>query len=192
MRYGKIASVITGVAVFLTGCGTAAPILGPPAPSSSGPSSSGPSSSSPIPLAPGGLLVAVHTYQHADHDQLVFEFGGTEAPTHRIKYVDQLHADPSDKVIPLLGTAFLQVVLDGGTLDTSPRESDPGIAQRYDGPTRFTPDLPLIKEVTVAGDFEGVLIFGVGLARPAEFHAEALTSPARVAIDIWYAPVPGN
>ena len=96
--------------------------------------------------------------------------------------------DPSDRVLPLRGTAFLHVALEPATLDTTAREADPADARRYAGPTRVTPGLPLLKEVAVAGDFEGVLSFGVGLARPAGLRVQTLTAPARVVIDFWYHP----
>src|SRR6266536_663792 len=70
------------------------------------------------------------------------------------------------------------------TWPSSPRPSTPLRGK----PTRLTPGLPLLKEVAVAGDFEGVLSFGVGLARPAGLRVQTLTAPARVVIDFWYHP----
>ncbi|HCT81610.1 MAG TPA: hypothetical protein DGG94_10000 [Micromonosporaceae bacterium] len=126
--------------------------------------------------------MAIKTEHHADHDRLILEFGGTTAPGHTIKYVSEVREDPSDRPVTLTGTAFLQIVLDGGTLDTSPRESDPNKVERYAGPRRLSPDLPLIKEVAVTGDFEAHLSFGVGLSRKADFKVQTLTAPARVVI----------
>jgi hypothetical protein len=140
------------------------------------------------PASAAGLLQAIRTGRHDGYDRLVLQFGGPTAPAHRIRYVDQVRADPSDRPVPLGGHAFLSVVLDGATLDTSPREADPGRAQRYTGPVRVSPGLPQLKEVAVAGDFEGVLSFGVGLARPAGLRVSTLTAPARLVIDVRYAP----
>jgi hypothetical protein len=74
-------------------------------------------------------------------------------------------------------------VFDGATLDTALWESDPAKARRYTGPQRFTPDLPVLKEVAVAGDFEAVLRFGIGLSGQAATKIEELSSPARLVID---------
>jgi hypothetical protein len=135
-----------------------------------------------------GLLQAIRTGRHRGYDRLVLQFTGTNPPAHRIRYVDEVRADPSDRPVTLRGRAALHVVLEGATLDTAPREPDPSKAQRYRGPARVTPGLPLLKDVAVAGDFEGVLSFGVGLARPAGLRVLTLTGPARLVIDFRYAP----
>lgn len=187
----SLPTAIAAITTFMlaAGCGpTVPPVSDPSAPAPVTSTEPAPIPTASAVLKPGGLLLAVRAASHPGYDRLVFEFGGTVAPTVRIRYVDEVRADPSDRVIPLLGSAFLEVALDGGTLDTAPRESDPSKAQRYDGPTRLTPNLTLLKEVAVAGDFEGVLLFGVGLARPAGYRVETLTSPARVVIDFWYSP----
>jgi hypothetical protein len=214
MKSIKIALAATGAVLFAAGCGStgrtssrapAPASAAPPAAASYGPvdpsaastrpgsdSPAGTSSSQPPksgpPPPPAGLLQAVRAGRHTDYDRLVFQFGGSSAPTHRIRYVDQVRQDPSDRAVPLRGTAFLRVVFHGATLDTSPRESDQSKAQRYTGPSRVTPGLSLVKDVAVAGDFEGVLSFGVGLARPAGLRVQTLTAPARVVIDFWYEP----
>jgi hypothetical protein len=204
-------ALAAGAVLFAAGCGPTGPVSSaspPPATPATpvvGPAAVGPSSGSTTPpdspahtanpqpttsspSAPGGLLQAVRTGRHRDHDRLVFEFGGSDAPVHRLRYVDQVREDPSDRPVALQGTAFLQVVFDGATLDTSPSESDPSKAQRYHGPVRLTPGLPLVKNVAVAGDFERVLSFGVGLARPVGLRVQILTAPTRVVIDFWYHP----
>jgi hypothetical protein len=210
MKPIKIALAATAAVLFAAGCGSTGrgssvpPTAAPPAAASHGPvdpfaASTVPDSDSPAPASgsrpptsgpppPAGLLQAIRTGRHTDYDRLVLEFGGSSAPTHRMRYVDQVHQDPSDRQVPLRGTAFLQVVIHDATLDTSPRESDQSKAQRYHGPSRLTPGLPLVKDVAVAGDFEGVLSFGVGLARPAGLRVQTLTAPARLVIDFWYHP----
>jgi hypothetical protein len=134
--------------------------------------------------APAGLFVEMRAASHPGFERLVFEFGGDKAPPHRIRAVTEVREDPSDKLIPLQGKRFLVVVFDGATLDTMLWESDPGKARRYTGPKRITPDLPLLKEVAVAGNFEAVLSFGVGLSGQATMDVQELTSPARLVIDL--------
>jgi hypothetical protein len=146
-----------------------------------------PATKTPAP-APAGLLQDIRAARHAGYDRLVFEFGGSTPPAHRIRYVGAVHADPSDRPVPLLGRAFLQVTVQDATLDTAPREPDPSKARRYTGPRRITPRLPLLREVAVAGDFEGVVTFGVGLDHPAGITISTLTTPARLVIDFWYRP----
>jgi hypothetical protein len=133
--------------------------------------------------APAGLLVEVRAASHPGFDRLVFEFGGDKPPPHRIRAVDEVRQDPTDKLIPLRGKRFYVVVFDGGMLNTAARESDPAKARRYSGPQRITPELALLKEVAVAGDFEAVLSFGVGLSGPVKVDTQELSSPARLVID---------
>ena len=54
----------------------------------------------------------------------------------------------------------------------------------YTGPTTITPGFSALKQVKIAGDFERVLSFGVGVDHRAGFRVLALTSPSRVAIDV--------
>ena len=61
------------------------------------------------------------------------------------------------------GDAFLSAVMPGGTLDTTPQVTDPTNARSYAGPRRIRPNLDVVEEIAAAGDFEGVLTFGVGI-----------------------------
>jgi len=133
--------------------------------------------------APAGLFVEMRAASHPGYDRLVFEFGGDKPPSHRIEPVDEVRHDPTDKLIPLQGKRFVRVVFDGAVLDTAQWESDPAKSRRYTGPDRITPGLPLVKEVAIAGSFEAVLSFGVGLSGQAEMKVEVLSSPARLVID---------
>jgi hypothetical protein len=182
----KIALAAGAAILFTAGCAKPAP---QPQASTASATSPPPATAQQSPrtsaTAPDGLLQAIITTGFADHDQLVFEFGGTRVSPRRIEFVKEVREDPTDKPVPLAGTAFLEVVFDG-TLDTAAREADPGKSQRYEGPKRLAPGLPVIKEVAVSGDFEFVLSFGVGLSRPACVTAKTGTGPARLVIDIWH------
>ncbi|HEY2946990.1 MAG TPA: hypothetical protein VGJ53_01110 [Micromonosporaceae bacterium] len=134
---------------------------------------------------PRGLLVAIRTEQHADHDRVVFQFDGRQAPNAFIKYVDRVTADPSDKPVALLGNAYVNVVFQGARLDTSPLENDPSQARRYDGPTRLTPRSPLLQELAVSGDFEAVLSFGLGLSDVAGLSTSIPANRGCVLLDVW-------
>ena len=56
--------------------------------------------------------------------------------------------------------------------------------QTYTGPTVLTPYYPELLTVSAAGDFEGVLSFGIGLAAQGGYHVFTLTSPDRLVIDV--------
>ncbi len=186
MTLFKIALAAGAAILFTAGCGKPAALSDSQA-STSPVTSPATVQQSPRPssTAPNGLLQAISATGFPDHDQLVFELGGPKVSPRRIEFVGEVREDPSYKLVPLAGTAFLEVVFNG-TLDTAPRESDPGKAQRYEGPKRVAPGLPVLKEVAVSGDFEFVLSFGVGLSRPACVTVKTATGPARLILDVWH------
>jgi hypothetical protein len=48
----------------------------------------------------------------------------------------------------------------------------------------FTPHYPQLHAVSAAGDFEGYLSFGLGLAARGSYHVSTLARPDRVVIDV--------
>jgi hypothetical protein len=138
-----------------------------------------------------GLLRTMRTGHHAKFDRVVFEFCGSRVPPHRLAYVDEVRRDPSDRPLPLRGKAFVRVVVRGGTTNTAPIATDPATAPRYRGPDRLTPSHGLVADVAIAGDFERVLSFGIGVRRPAGLHVTVLSTPPRLVLDFWASP-PGT
>jgi hypothetical protein len=54
----------------------------------------------------------------------------------------------------------------------------------WTGPSVLTPHYPQLLAVKAAGDFEGYLSFGLGLAAQGAYHVSTLTGPGRVVIDV--------
>jgi hypothetical protein len=158
-----------------------APASSPTPPGVAGPHDTPP----PVNLtdAPAGLLLSLHTEHHADHDRVVFQFSGRQVPDPSIQYVDRVTADPSDRPVPLAGTAYVRIAFHGGRLDTGPVEPDPAKARRYPGPTHLTPDYPLLRELNLVGDYEAVLSFALGLSAVAGLSTT--TSGGTLALDLW-------
>lgn len=124
----------------------------------------------PVPLAPPPAepLPTLHSIGAGQHptdtppyDQLSFRFNGA-FPSYDISYVPELLADGSGLPIPMPGTgAILKVAFHGAqahtsdgkasTIKTSPRQ-----AIGYRALTSYAP----------AGDFEGVVSYGLGVGRP--------------------------
>ena len=89
----------------------------------------------------------------------------------------QVIADASGAPVPIVGDAFLQVRM-------SPAIGhDEGGGSTYGAP-RVTYALPEVIQVVNSGDFEGVLSFGIGLARTSGFRSFTLTDPNRLVIDV--------
>ena len=174
-----------------TAAGPATPTLSTPAqtPPISAPARAKPPAATAVSCrpddGPDGILQALTVEHLADRDRVVFQFHGRvtiRAP--RIAYVDKVTEDPSDRPVTLLGEAFLTVVFHDARLDTAPIESDPDKVVRYDGPTRLTPRLPLLRELAVAGDFEAVLSFGLGLSHRAGIHTTTPRGQACLILDL--------
>jgi hypothetical protein len=135
------------------------------------------------PTAPAAVLAAIRTADRGSYDRVVFEFTGTFGG-YSVGYVDELTEDPTGDPVELAGTAILAVAIQGATMNNAFQTSDTVPLAAYTGPKRITPNLPSIKEVADAGDFEAVLSMGVGVGAKVGFRVLKLADPARLVIDI--------
>ena len=191
-RYGGLA-VMAGL-VFLTGCAATQP--SPGAAKSPGPASSSPAPGTTAPSSPAGgqpdgtsracaqagsYLTSVRTGQHNGYDRVVFVFSGGR-PAVTASRVAAVYADPKGTPVALAGQSYLRVVFRGASANC------PQPAHRtWTGPSVATPRYPQLLAVKAAGDFEGYLSFGLGLAAKGPYHVSTLTGPDRVVIDVSYA-----
>jgi hypothetical protein len=172
-----------------------APSAASPAPSTAAPKPTVAPTGQPGGLAPtgqpGGLargcsqagtyLTAVRTGEHNGYDRVVFQFSGT-LPSYAVKRVPAVYSDPKGTPVPLAGQSYLRVVFHGASA-VCPKP----LHQTYTGPAVLTPYYPELLTVSAAGDFEGVLSFGIGLAAQSGYHAFTLTGPGRLVIDVSHA-----
>lgn len=128
------------------------------------------------------VLTAVRTGQHGSFERLTLEFTSSFGEAN-VGYVPVVHADPSDRVVPLQGSSFLRVAVHGAVAHWPATPS-----RAYGGPSTVTPGYPTLKQVCIAGDFEAVLSFGIGLDRTAGFQVTRLQSPDRLVVDIAESP----
>jgi hypothetical protein len=118
---------------------------------------------------------AIATACHRTFDRFVIRLrGGT--PGYGVRYVRRVVSDGSGAVVPLLGKRRIRVVLH----DT--RAHTPAGAAIL--PRVLTPRCSNLRQVKLAGDFEGVVTFGLGLERRTGFRVFRLTRPARVVVDV--------
>lgn len=193
MRYTVLAAV-AGL-IGLAGCGSTT-VNPPGAAQSPSPATTAPSATAtPGPVAPPAgepgaepgdsplwsplpRLTSVTTGQHGGYDRVVFQFSG-KVPAHTVERVTAVYHDPKGDQVPLAGQSYLRVIFHG----TAAVSQQP-LRQAYTGPSVFTPYYPRLLTVANAGDFEGVLSFGLGLAAPGGYHAFTLTRPDRLVIDV--------
>lgn len=113
----------------------------------------------------------VRAGHHPGCDRVVLEFAGP-MPGYSVRYVPSVIRDGSGQRVSLAGTAFLQVVLrPTSTVTHAPQSST-------------SAGLAVLREVTGAGDFEGVTSYGIGLTSRQPFLAHRLAGPNRLVIDI--------
>jgi hypothetical protein len=128
------------------------------------------------------VLKAIRTGRHGSYERLVLEFTAPYGMA-KVRYVPVVRADPSYKIVPLQGRSFLEVVVHGAVAQWQASPITP-----YSGPPTVTPGYPTIKQVSISGDFEAVLSFGIGLSRTAGFRVARLSSPDRLVVDVAETP----
>jgi hypothetical protein len=121
-------------------------------------------------------LVDVRTAHHPGFDRITFEFKGAR-PTANVRFASQLSEDGSGKPVHLAGGAAIEVVFHGA--NAHDEQGNPSVS-----PRRFSPGLPMLKEVAQIGDFEGVVSYGLGVDHRTSFKVLRLSGPSRVAVDI--------
>ncbi|MDN4645935.1 AMIN-like domain-containing (lipo)protein [Arthrobacter sp. PsM3] len=124
----------------------------------------------PVPLpppaaAPLPTLYAIGAGMHpADtppYDQLSFRFQGG-FPSYNVEFVPELLADASGLPVPMPGTgAILRVVFHGAQAHTAD-----GTASTITSAPAPSIGYPALTSYAPAGDFEGVLTYGIGVGRP--------------------------
>lgn len=128
-------------------------------------------------LGSGGQvqLSNVATGCHGSFDRFVFRarFG---TPRYDVRYVGKIVADGSGATVPLLGTKRIRVLI------RDARGHTQGGTNLL--PSVRTPLCPNLRQIKTAGDFEGIVTFGLGLRRKTGFRVFRLTGPRRIVIDV--------
>ena len=124
---------------------------------------------------PAPELVSVETAERDGYDRVLFTFEGP-MPGYQVRYVPRV-TDAAGRRLPLRGAAFLEVAF------------EPARARGPDGQPTFsagtlTPGSPALRQVRFAGDFEGQVSFGLGVAARGGFRVSELRNPTRVAVDV--------
>jgi hypothetical protein len=112
---------------------------------------------------------------HATYDRFVVR-GRLATPGYDVRYVSKIVADGSGKTITLLGTKRIRVVIRPARGHTT------GGTNLL--PSTLTPRCSNLRQVKKAGDFEGVVSYGLGLRRKTGFRVFRLTAPTRIVVDV--------
>ncbi len=129
------------------------------------------------------VVDAITTSGEAGFDRILITF--TSPPgAWSTSFETRITEDPSDRPVPLDGSAFLIVRMQSATLDNQLQAGDGVPHLRYEGPLPIAPSgLGNVVEIARAGDFEAVLSMAVGLQREAGVRVTR-PSPDQIAIDV--------
>lgn len=141
------------------------------APSAHADSAAGPSS---LPILP--RLVGVSASHHAGFDRLLLTFDREATPPTSATWATAVYGDPSGHAIPVPGRALLRVVIRGADAHTYAGRPTAVLDQAL--------PLPGLVSLRKAGDYEGVITLGVGVALRTSFRVHALPGTATVALDV--------
>jgi hypothetical protein len=120
-------------------------------------------------------LFAVATGCHPTFDRFVVR-ARSAVPGYDVRYVRQIVVDPSGLPVRLLGVERLRVAIRQARGHTT--------AGTNLLPAVRTPLCRNLRQVKKAGDFEGIVSFGLGLRRKTGFRVFRLTGPTRIVIDV--------
>jgi hypothetical protein len=112
---------------------------------------------------------------HPTFDRFVIR-ARSATPSYDVRYVNSIVGDGSGLVVPLLGTKRIRVVIRDARGHTR--------GGRNLLPSVITPLCSHLRQIKTAGDFEGVVTFGLGLRRKTGFRVFRLTSPTRIVVDV--------
>ena len=124
----------------------------------------------PVPVAPPpapplpalyAIGAGMHPRETPPYDQLSFRFQGG-FPGYDLEFVPELIADGSGLPVPMPGTgAILKVVFRGAQAHTAD-----GTASTITSAPATSIGYPALTSYAPAGDFEGVVSYGIGVGRP--------------------------
>jgi hypothetical protein len=120
-------------------------------------------------------LASVATSERDTYDRVVFTFRGP-LPGYQVRYVSRV-TDQAGRRLDLDGQAFLAVVFD-------PARAHDRAGQASFATADLDPGAPALRQVRFAGDFEGQVSFGIGLADRGGFRVSEDRDPSRVVIDV--------
>lgn len=130
----------------------------------------------PAPAPTQPTLVSIRASHHPGFDRVVFQFRGGLPAGHRARYVARLVGGGSGNTVPVAGRAILQVRLAAARAHDD--SGAPTVARRL----AFA--LPNAMTAVQSDDFEGVVTYGLGLAKRTSFQVTTLHQPARVVVDV--------
>jgi hypothetical protein len=114
---------------------------------------------------------------HATFDRLTIRLRSGGTAGYRAGYVRRVVQDGSGRPVSLLGNRRILATIQNARAHTP----SGGVLLRSNV---LTPRCPQLRQVKLAGDFEGTVSLGLGLTRRTGFRVFRLTAPKRIVIDV--------
>jgi hypothetical protein len=131
----------------------------------------------PTAVPPIATVVSVRAAHHPGFDRVVFDLDPSLPGAESVRYVDRVVADGSGDLVTVAGPAYLLV-----RFEEAQAHTDAGASTIV---RRTTPGgLTTIREIVVAGDYEGYVTIALGVSDRAAFRVVELANPARVVVDV--------
>jgi hypothetical protein len=123
------------------------------------------------------VLTSVRTAKHEGYDRIVMEFKD-RVPGYHLEYIDKPVRDCGEgSAIPLAGDGWLEIRM--YPVDGHTQEGQPTILER-----KRKLDLPVMLEGKQVCDFEAVVTWVIGVARPNPYRILELKDPPRLVVDV--------
>ncbi len=124
------------------------------------------------------VLRAVRSASQSGYDRVTFEFNSAGLPAWRAEYVDRPVVEcGSGEPVRVAGDAWLQISFTGAQGYSEKGKST-------SGPRRRKLSQPIARELVRTCDFEGELIYVLGVAKPNAYTARTMSTPSRLVIDV--------
>jgi hypothetical protein len=131
-------------------------------------------------LARPAVQSAVRAARHAGFDRVVFEFEGKQLPGYHLEYVDRpIRRCGSGHAVDVLGDGWLRV-----RLELASAHDDQGKATIAERDRQRQLSLGVLRELVLTCDFEGQVVWVLGLASPNRYRLLELTDPPRLVVDV--------
>jgi hypothetical protein len=131
-------------------------------------------------LARAAILTAVRAARHPGFDRIVFEFEGKQLPGHHVEYVDRpIRRCGSGHAVEVAGDGWLRV-----RLEPADAHDDQGKATIAERDRQRKLALGALRELILTCDFEGQVVWVLGLTSPNRYRLIELTAPPRLVVDV--------
>lgn len=125
-----------------------------------------------------GIMQAVRAGRHEHFDRIVFEFAGDQVPGYHVEYVDRpVRECGSGHTVELAGDGWLEVRFMPSRAHTEAGEVTIQRRERTYG-------YPVLRELALTCDFEGVVTWVAGVAAPNRYRVQEFADPPRLVLDI--------